>query len=237
VALHPDALCAARILTTILKRDYIPHKVQPVAGYSELQAAGQKLVKPLTRQNGGEGGVVVCLGVGGLIDLEEILGLDTREENSRERDHGVEVWVFDARRPWNLQNVFGMGNDKSSTDASEAGKRSKALEKGRIGHGYKAGRGEIIVFDDGDIETELVAEREAFCALAALPELGDDEDFEGQDEGSDDDTENEESRTTQTGSRKRKSPAAGDEDDLLSQDDIDDRPKRRRRSNSVSHAK
>ena len=76
VSLDPDALCACRILTALLKRDYIPHKVQPVAGYSELAAAGKDLVLPLTRQHGGQGGIVVCLGVGGLVDLEEMLGLD-----------------------------------------------------------------------------------------------------------------------------------------------------------------
>ncbi|KAL9078152.1 MAG: hypothetical protein Q9157_002910, partial [Trypethelium eluteriae] len=32
VALDPDALCAARILTALLKRDYIAHKLQPIAG-------------------------------------------------------------------------------------------------------------------------------------------------------------------------------------------------------------
>ena len=75
-SLSVDALCATRILTALLKRDYIPHKVQPVAGYSDLQNAGQELVLPLTRQRGGDGGVVVCLGAGGLVDLEEVLGLD-----------------------------------------------------------------------------------------------------------------------------------------------------------------
>ena len=112
VSLDPDALCACRILTALLKRDYIPHKVQPVAGYSELAAAGKDLVLPLTRQHGGQGGIVVCLGVGGLVDLEETLGLDGGEDPEAQTnmyDHGVEVWVVDARRPWNLQNVFGTG--------------------------------------------------------------------------------------------------------------------------------
>ena len=75
-ALTVDSLCSTRILTSLLKRDYVPHKVQPVSGYFDLQKAGRELVLPLARQRGGEGGLVVCLGVGGLVDLEEVLGLD-----------------------------------------------------------------------------------------------------------------------------------------------------------------
>ena len=81
-----------------------------MAGYSELSKAGRDLVQPLTRQHGGDGGFVVCLGLGGLVDLEEVLSLDPQEdEGAQPMDHGVEVWVVDSRRPWNLQNVFGSG--------------------------------------------------------------------------------------------------------------------------------
>ncbi len=107
VALEPDALCACRILTTLLKRDYIPHKIQPVSGYGDLARAGEEMVRPMRTDEGGSGGVVVCLGVGGLVDLGAILGLDASQEGDQDRMGGVEVWVIDARRPWNLGNVFG----------------------------------------------------------------------------------------------------------------------------------
>ncbi|KAF4554409.1 CDC45-like protein [Elsinoe fawcettii] len=221
VALTPDALCAARILTALLKRDYIPHKVQPVAGYGELGAAGQNLVCPLTRQRGGEGGVVICLGVGGMVDLEEVLGLEAvraeGKEQGLEQDHGVEVWCLDGRRPWNLQNVFGGVGE---------GEVVRGVERGRIGRTYRPGRGGVVVFDDGDIEAELGGEREAFCELVKMPELGDEEldDVEESEVEEDEDEDN-------AAGRKRKSIGVGEEE---SDDEDNGRPRQRRRSNSGS---
>ncbi|CAK44141.1 uncharacterized protein An01g13540, partial [Aspergillus niger] len=171
VALEPDALCACRILTALLKRDYIPHKIQPVAGYGDLARAGEELVKPMRTNNGGSGGVVVCLGVGGLVDLSEILCLSTEEEDEEEDMGGVEVWVFDARRPWNLANVFGDGG--------------------------------IVVYDDGDIEEELGKEREAYCELVAMPEVG--EEDEDEDEDGDSGSDRDEDHPSSSDSKKRKS--------------------------------
>ena len=80
VSLEPDAICACRILTALLKRDYIPHKIQPVSGYADLSKAGQELVRPMKTTEGGSGGVIVCLGVGGLVDLGSLLGLEEEED-------------------------------------------------------------------------------------------------------------------------------------------------------------
>lgn len=204
-ALSVDALCATRILTALLKRDYIPHKVQPVSGYADLARVGAELVLPLTRQRGGDGGVVVCLGAGGLVDLEEVLGLDAEEG-----EHGVEVWVVDARRAWNLQNVFG------STER-------RGVVQGRVGEGYESGHGGVVVWDDGDVETELAREREAFLALLDMPEItegdlmmedGESEDEDGVEVGS---------------SQSRKRKASGDEEEDESESE---RPAQRRRSNA-----
>lgn len=238
VSLDPDALCACRILTALLKRDYIPHKVQPVAGYSELAAAGQNLVRPLTRQAGGDGGVVVCLGVGGLVDLEEVLGLEAQASEEGEdagagMDHGVEVWVVDARRPWNLQNVFGIGSTSTadSDDVNErTHKRRRGVEMGKVLRTYAPGRGGIVVFDDGDIEMEMSGEAEAFCALQDMPDLGEEpadldaSDDEDDESGQDDDDEPK--------GRKRKSLDAEDDEDGESASE-NERPRQRMRSNSV----
>jgi len=238
VSLDPDALCACRILTALLKRDYIPHKVQPVAGYSELSKAGEDLVRPLTRQQGGEGGVVICLGVGGLVDLEEVLGLegsaDAEGTSETIADHGVEIWVIDARRPWNLQNVFGFGGlGDAIVDVGEVAlKRRKGVELGKVLRTYQPGRGGVVVFDDGDIEKEMSAEAEAFCALQDMPELGEDVDVD-QDRS---DSEDEDSRSVSgaPNGRKRKTPEADEESDVGDSAGEDERPRRRRRSNSVS---
>lgn len=234
VALEPDALAGCRILTHLLKRDYIPHKIQPIAGYGDLEKAGQDAVKPMMESQGGSGGVVVCLGVGGLVDLGGLLGIEGEGEESGGFD-GVEVWVVDARRPWNLGNVFGGSPTLQSIQDGErvSAQKQPGVDGGRIQRDYKPGKGGVIVFDDGDIEEELEAEKEAYLALLDMPEIDDDGEIS---DGSD--TESEDGDlpdvTKPKSGQKRKSWQ--DEDDETSDDD-DDRPRQRRRSNSVSLAK
>ena len=226
-SLDADAICACRILTALLKRDYIPHKIQPVSGYADLTKAGEDIVRPMKTTEGGSGGVVICLGVGGLVDLGSLLGLE--DEESAESLGGIEVWVMDARRPWNLSNVFG-GQPETTplqTDANAPG-RIAGVDKGCLQRSYKPGKGGIVVFDDGDIADELVSERDAYCALAEMPEIDEDahdEDEEEEDGGQDgEDTSN---------SRKRKSWSDGENEEPASDED-DERPRQRRRSNSGS---
>jgi cell division control protein 45 len=226
VALEPDALCACRILTALLKRDYIPHKIQPISGYGDLSRAADELVRPMRTSEGGSGGVVVCLGVGGMVDLEEILGLDV-DENGEGGPGDVEVWVMDARRPWNLSNVFGapVGPDPTT---GELVRKHTGVDKGKLLQSYQSGRGGIIVFDDGDIEEEMDSERQAYCALEEMPELGDEADLD-----SDSDAEDEE-RIPDSGQAPKKRKSDWDEDDESMEEDSDDeRPRQRRRSNSV----
>ncbi|KAK2768304.1 hypothetical protein FQN54_000157 [Arachnomyces sp. PD_36] len=228
-ALEPDALCACRILTTLLKRDYIPHKIQPVSGYGDLARAGEQLVRPMRLSEGGSGGIVVCMGVGGLVDLGETLGLE--DEDSGPGDTGgVEVWVIDARRPWNLANVFGgepqIGQAlEESTNGARGRKNNRGVENGRISQSYVAGKGGIVVFDDGDIDEELSAEREAYCGLESMPEVDDDG---VESDGSESDGEDHENSAHST--KKRKSWTAFDDDS--DSEGGDERPRQRRRSNS-----
>lgn len=243
VALEPDALCACRIFTALLKRDYIPHKIQPVAGYGDLARAGDELVKPMQTTNGGAGGVVVCLGVGGLVDLTEILRLSDPDDEVEDLG-GVEVWVFDARRPWNLSNVFGgqqpvpLGDEGAAAAAAAvAGGRTntRGVDKGCITQSYASGNGGIVVYDDGDIEEELGKEREAYSALLEMPEV-DDEDMGESDDDHDNDNGNgngNDGDNTEGGSgtKKRKSWSGREEDEESDEDDGP--PRQRRRSNSV----
>ncbi|GLI79637.1 DNA replication initiation factor cdc45 [Penicillium ochrochloron] len=226
VALEPDALCACRILTALLKRDYIPHKIQPVAGYGDLARAGEELVRPMQTTNGGSGGVVVCLGVGGLVDLGEILNLNNPEDEVEDMG-GIEIWVFDARRPWNLANVFGgqagIGQAMAEIDVN-ARRRGRGVDKGCITPAYMSKHGGIVVFDDGDIEEELRDEREAYHALLEMPEVDDDGASDGGSTDDDDDIA--------SGSKKRKS-WSGREDEDESEDE-DGPPRQRKRSNSGS---
>ena len=223
-ALSPDALCATRILTSLLKRDYIPHKIQPVAGYADLDKIGNDLISPLKTSRGGSGGVVVCLGVGAMTDVEERweLGVGSTDDSPC---NGVEVWVMDARRPWNLDNVFWEPRPQLE-EAEEPTQRRHipGVEKGCIQRSYKAGQGGVIVFDDGDITEELIAERDAYCQLGEMPPIENwefDVRYDSQDDSN-----------TSSDSRKRKSWS--DEDEEQGSDEDGERPRQRRRSNSGS---
>ncbi|KAH6856816.1 CDC45 family [Chaetomium sp. MPI-CAGE-AT-0009] len=235
VALEPDALCACRILTRLFKHDYIPHKIQPVAGYADLERVGRDLVAPMTEPRGGAGGVVVCLGVGGMADLGAVLGLEGEEGEDGASFGGVEVWVVDAHRPWNLGNVFGGFplEPETETATTFAARTPVGVRAGCIDRAYRPGKGGIVVFDDGDIEDDLGKEKEAYLALVDMPDvedngedLGDSED----DEESDIEEEEEEAPVVETSraGQKRKSWDFLDEDS----EEEDDRPKQRRRSNS-----
>ena len=229
VALEPDALCACRILTRLLKHDYIPHKIQPVAGYADLERLGKELVSPMMESNGGAGGVVVCLGVGGMVDLGAILGLEP--EGDENTFGGVEVWVIDSHRPWNLGNVFGgFPLDPETAAATTFATRTPAgVASGRVERAYKPGKGGIIVFDDGDIEDDLTREKTAYMKLVDMPEVEDD----GEDLGESDDESEMEEDTQDSAVRagqKRKSWSNSDDADS----ENEDRPRQKRRSNSVS---
>lgn len=228
VALEPDALCGCRILTRLLKHDYIPHKIQPIAGYSDLEKAGKELVVPMMESQGGSGGVVVCLGVGGMVDLGPLLGLEPEGDESAY--NGVEVWVIDAHRPWNLGNVFGGFPLEGSSEAGNSyqSRTPVGITGGQIGRAYKSGRGGIVAFDDGDIEEQLGTERDAYMTLVDMPDIDEEQDDLGilGDEEDDDSFESAPSRAGQ----KRKSWSDDHEDDLS---DDEDRPHQRRRSNSV----
>lgn len=228
VALDPDSLCACRILTRLFKHDYIPHKIQPVAGYADLERVGRDLVSPMMETRGGSGGLVVCLGVGGMADMGTVLGLEPEgEENTF---GGVEVWVVDAHRPWNLSNVFGGFPLEPETQEARtfAARTPVGIQGGRIERSYRPGKGGIIVMDDGDIEDDFAKERDAYLALVDMPEVEDDgEDLDGTDDESDD--ENEPEEPTVRAGQKRKSWS-----DVDDEDSDEDRPHQRRRSNSVS---
>lgn len=247
VALDPDALCACRILTALLKRDYIPHKILPIGGYADLSKAGEELVRPMRLADGGAGGVVVCLGVGGLVDLEAVLGLEVvdGEEGETGGCDGVECWVLDARRPWNLGNVFGgaavVGQVQEDQDGVLA-RRSAGMgvDKGELQRQYRPGKGGIVVFDDGDIQEELSAEREAWFALEEMPDV-DDADGD-EDDASDSEHERDEEGEEDAGDddgdaapqRKRKSWSDREEEEDEESEKENERPRQRRRDNSVS---
>ena len=234
VALEPDALCACRILTTLFKRDFIGHKIQPVSGYDDLAKVGETLISKMKTQNGGAGGVVVCLGVGGLVDLSNILGLED-EGDGLSGAGGIDVWLIDARRPWNLGNVFA--GDPRGVPGSHVGHENEdksQVDRGEIQSTFRPGSGGVIVYDDGDITDDLQEERQAYCALL---EMGDVDEAEGGYMSPDSDLEEDQEATLRikngiTDNRKRKTWSGNEQDS----DEEEQRPRRRRRSSSVSRS-
>ena len=192
-------------------------------------------------QNGGSGGVVICLGVGAMVDMSEMLGLvaPDDEDDLQNPFGGVEVWLIDARRPWNVGNVFsGNPQEVLGEVSGNAVGRTTEVVKGRIQSGYKPGQGGVVVFDDGDVEEGLGEQGEAYLALM---EMGEVEDLDDDD---DDDADTDEERPGRNGSqegdelengkssKKRKSWSNRDEEDEDESDEENRRPRQRLRSNS-----
>ena len=99
------------------------------------------------------------------------------------------------------------------------------MERGCIQRSYRPGKGGIIVFDDGDITEEMTAERDAYSALAEMPDIRDEGDAE-----IDEDDENDQAES-HARNNKRKSWSDQDNEDI---DSDEGRPRQRRRSNSGS---
>lgn len=159
--------------------------------------------------------------------MSSMLGLDDTDDGE-DPSGGVEVWIVDAQRPWNLGNVFG-GNpaDYALQETNENARvRGSGIAKGQIQPTYKPGRGGIIAYDDGDIDEELKTERDAYCALADMPDVEDN----GESDGSESDSDAP-GLTNGSNSKKRKSWEDPDEDDEDSEVE-NSRPRQRRRSNS-----
>ncbi|KAK6515867.1 hypothetical protein TWF281_004458 [Arthrobotrys megalospora] len=218
-SLDVDSLCACRMLTRLLKTDYIPHKLHPVAGYQDLTKANKEFIS-----NNEDLRFLILLGVGGLVDIAEFLELR----------RGVECWVLESRRPWNLQNIF-----------AGAGGEGFAIV-GRDGH--VSDEGGVVCWDDGDIADFLKPEQEAYRKLIEMQdEVGDIEDWNSEDEEDEEDEEFAENRrlngygdgpedtSSSTISRKRRSSSEDeDEDDEEEEGYSDDDRRRRKRIHSGS---
>ena len=194
------------------------------------------MLQPMRVSEGGAGGVVVCLGVGGLVDLGQILRFEQDDSGSVETD-GIEVWVFDARRPYNLANVFGSIMQRQNAD--EAIQKTLAgVNQGQITKTFKTATGGIIVWDDGDIQDEMEPQRAAHFALERMRgDVQQMEDIIEDAAGSDSDSD----RGSQTSSshvsagKKRKSWELDADGSDSEKENI--RPGQRRRGNDVSMMK
>lgn len=88
-----DALCAARIITDLLRSDCVAYKMKPVSGYESLAVAAAEAI-----EDNEELRSIVLIGCGGIVDLAEFLDLDEQRDE-------LSVYVIDSHRPYALENV------------------------------------------------------------------------------------------------------------------------------------
>ncbi|KAG7193809.1 uncharacterized protein KQ657_000502 [Scheffersomyces spartinae] len=151
--LNIDALCGAKILALVLRKELVQYQLVPVVGYTDLKQHFDRLDDDVSN--------VILVGCGAMLDLEGFLeidvdafvvndttthtndDLDTRFEHQKLRR---KIYVIDGNRPWNLDNLFGSNM--------------------------------VVCFDDGHIDRRLTKERSAYMTLQEL----DDSDSENEDE-------------------------------------------------------
>ncbi|KAH9265750.1 hypothetical protein BASA84_001452 [Batrachochytrium salamandrivorans] len=107
VAPDVDSICCLKMLVALLKSDCILYRIVPVSGYTGLGDANDTLIIGNTALKS-----IIMINAGGMVDLAEFLTLE----------EGVTVYVLDAHRPLNLQNIFGSSQfdgDNSSDDDSD----------------------------------------------------------------------------------------------------------------------
>ncbi|KAJ2059532.1 DNA replication initiation factor cdc45 [Coemansia sp. S146] len=86
-----DAICALRLLTTLLKRDSVGHKIIPVNNYADITQMNTTLIESNLQIRS-----LVFLNCGAQVDIQDLVSL---------RD-GLSVLIVDSHRPFNLYNVY-----------------------------------------------------------------------------------------------------------------------------------
>ncbi|CBJ26130.1 conserved unknown protein [Ectocarpus siliculosus] len=92
VAPNCDAMCACRILSYMLRADAVSYKIKPVAGYGDISAANEELIK------GNEDiRSVVMINCGAICNVVDLLSQLSPE---------AYVYIVDSNRPVHLANVY-----------------------------------------------------------------------------------------------------------------------------------
>ncbi|CCD23293.1 DNA replication initiation factor CDC45 NDAI_0B02580 [Naumovozyma dairenensis CBS 421] len=109
--LNIDSMCATKMLSNLFKKELVQLQIVPVFGYSELKKLYSQLDININS--------VILVGFGAVVDLEAFLNLDNNNttdnnntpdnNNNNNNNNNSErlIYVLDAHRPWNLDNLFG----------------------------------------------------------------------------------------------------------------------------------
>ncbi|KAF8078083.1 CDC45-like protein [Lyophyllum atratum] len=93
VAADVDALCAARMLSNLFRQDDVIHRIVPIPGFRELEAAREDIIENV------EVHTLILLNLGGMVDLST----DSWFGNANPR---LTIHLVDSLRPIHLGNYF-----------------------------------------------------------------------------------------------------------------------------------
>ncbi|GAA6063602.1 hypothetical protein JCM10212_006219 [Sporobolomyces blumeae] len=208
VAPDVDSLCAARLLSSLLKTDDVQHLTIPVGSWTELEIEARKL------RDLPDGDVrnLILIGLGAAIDLYKQLGpFDDDDDDGAEGlrfSSACMVHVLDSHRPIHLRNLFEY---TPHTD------QYFQLERRRLaGGGGGATRNRmqdefsVVVWDEvrgrDEEDAPFKREMEAYRAIEFEPE-SDSDDSEDDLEPDEDEDDAEDSQGSRRKRRRTDSPA------------------------------
>lgn len=93
VAPDADAIAACRIVTSLLRSEFILYKVKPVYSYEHLHEIRGNLITENESLKS-----LILINCGGTVDLGTFLELP---------EDGLTVYVVDCHRPHNIRNIQG----------------------------------------------------------------------------------------------------------------------------------
>ncbi|GAA5933586.1 DNA replication initiation factor CDC45 [Sporobolomyces koalae] len=211
VAPEVDALCAARLLSSLLKTDDVQHLTIPVGSWAELDLEARKL----RELPDGDVRNLVMIGFGASADLYSLFAplhedglhaFDEEDSTSLQFSHHCMIHVLDSHRPINLRNLF---EHAPHTEAYFQTERRRLAAGGGAGSRRTRMQDEfsVVVWNEvkprREEDESYQREQEAYRALEFEPDSDSDDSEEEEDETEEED-EGGESELTQGGSRRKR---------------------------------
>ncbi|KAH3679003.1 hypothetical protein WICPIJ_008744 [Wickerhamomyces pijperi] len=104
-SLDIDALCAANMLTELLRKELIQYQVTPIVGYSDLISHYSQVSEEISN--------IILVGCCAMIPVEDVLQIDAEKFYIKDNvtnsvsDTTRKIYVIDGHKPWHLDNLFG----------------------------------------------------------------------------------------------------------------------------------
>jgi len=203
-AMDADALCAARILSYLLRADSIPYQLRPCPSHTSLIQilSGLKKKEEYSIEYGEEDeegklevGCVVMLNIGGMINLNQFYA--SKEDQEPILPMSTLTFVMDCHRPWHLANIHAGEN--------------------------------IILFKEDPLEDDIPSDGDGLSGNESESDSDDESDTDGEDESDDEEKEKEED-DEQPPFKKRRT-ILNEEDDADDEQSVQDLDEYSRQSN------